>query len=226
MTLTPETIQQDLNSEDFGDRLRGVNNLRQIDPATAFEMIVPLATDSNVRVRYAAVSQIDVLGETNHEKALEVLRDRLHNDTEMDVKAAAADAIGALKLTDAFDDLHQTYHGTTDWMLRMSVIAGLGVMGDPRGFDLLKDALITPEPLVQLAAISALGDLGNADAIELLLPFVDHEDWQLRQRLVQALSKFQTVEAARQALETLSKDESEPVANYAKDCLEGAIETA
>ena len=219
MTPTPETIQKDLDSQDFGDRLRGVNNLRQIDPSLAFEMILPLVTDPNVRVRYAAVSQLDTLGTTNPEKSLEVLRDRLHNDPESDVKAAAADAIGALKLTDAFDDLQQVYNGTTDWMIRMSVIAGLGEMGDPRGFELMKDAIATPEPLVQLAAISAFGDLGNPEAIDILLPFVDHEDWQLRQRLVQALSKFQ-LKSARQALEKLAQDDMEQVANFAKDCLQ------
>ena len=218
MSFTPETIQKDLNSDDFGDRLRGVNQLRELDPKVAFPMIVPLIQDPHVRVRYAAVSQLDTLGVVDPEKSLELMRERLQNEPEADVKAAAADVIGALKLTDGYEDLVQLYNSTTDWMVRMSIVAGVGVLGDPRGFELLKEALATPEPLVQLAAVSAFGDLGDPAAIELLLPFVQNDDWQIRQRLVQALSRFDAPEATH-ALETLAQDKAEPVANYAKDCL-------
>lgn len=219
MTLTPESVQQDITSDDFGDRLRGVNSLRQLEPEIAFDLIVPVVTDSNVRVRYAAVSLLSSLGVANLPKSLELLRDRLHNDPEADVKSAAADGIGALKLTDGFDDLKQVYTNTTDWMLQMSIVAGLGEMGDPRGFDLLKDAIASDEPLVQLSAVSAFGELGNPDAIEILLTYMDSDDWQIRQRLVQAFSKFQTDET-KKALETLAQDKSEQVASYAKDCLQ------
>jgi len=34
----------------------------------------------------------------------------LFNDPEPDVQAAAADCLGALKLTEAFEDLQQLYH--------------------------------------------------------------------------------------------------------------------
>ena len=218
MSSTPETIQENLNSEDFGDRLSGVNQLRQLDPKVAFPMIVPLIQDPHVRVRYAAVSQLDTLGVADPEKSLELLRERLQNEPEADVKAAAADVIGALKLTDGFDDLVQLYNSTTDWMVRMSIVAGVGVLGDPRGFELLKEAIATPEPLVQLAAVSAFGDLGDPAAIELLVPFIANDDWQIRQRLVQALSRLDTPEST-EALQTLAKDEMEQVSNYAQECL-------
>jgi len=48
-------------------------------------------------------------GRTGLSTALTVLRDRLFNDPEPDVQAAAADW-GALKLTEAFEDLQQLYH--------------------------------------------------------------------------------------------------------------------
>ena len=219
MTSTPESVQQDLNSADFGDRLRGVNALRGLDPAVAFEMILPILTDPHVRVRYAAISQMDTLGHVNKEKSLEILRDRLNHDPEIDNQAAAADAMGALQLTEGFEDLKQAYEGTNDWMLKMSIVAGLGALGDDRGLELLIDATTSTEPLVQMAGISALGDLGNPDAIPVLLPFVSHEDWQTRQRLVQALSQFSTPETQK-ALETLAQDPMEPVSNFAKSCLE------
>ena len=35
MSITPESIKSLLDSEDFGERIRGLNQLRQIEPETA-----------------------------------------------------------------------------------------------------------------------------------------------------------------------------------------------
>ncbi|MGL5877669.1 MAG: HEAT repeat domain-containing protein, partial [Xenococcaceae cyanobacterium] len=72
--------------------------------------------------------------------------------------------------------------------------------------------------LVQTAAISSLGELGNVDAVPFLTPFVSHEDWQIRYRLVQALGHLGGLEA-NSALEILSNDEIEQVATAAKENL-------
>ena len=101
MSITPESVKELLDSEDFGMRIRGLNQLREIEVETAFKMVQPLITDDNTRVRYAAVSQLDTLGNKHKEQSLEMLRDRLFNDPEPDVQAAAADAIGGLKLVEA-----------------------------------------------------------------------------------------------------------------------------
>jgi HEAT repeat protein len=113
MSITPESVQTLLASDNLGDRLRGVNEIRQLDPAVGFPLLQNPLYDNNARVRYAAVSQLDTLGDQDLAASLEVLKDRLHNDPEYDVQAAAADAIGALKLTAAFPDLEDVYHNTT-----------------------------------------------------------------------------------------------------------------
>ncbi|NET90769.1 MAG: HEAT repeat domain-containing protein, partial [Kamptonema sp. SIO1D9] len=203
MNLTPESVQQLLNSDDFGDRLTGVNQLRQLDRAIAFEMIQPLILDKNARVRYSAASQMDTLGQENLEKSWQILRDRLLNDSEPDVQAAAADAIGALKLTEAFNDLKQVYYQSSEWLVKFSIIAALGEMGDPRGFDLLKEALESDNNLIQTSAIGSLGELGDPRAIPLLIPFATDSDWQIRYRVVQALGRLGG-EEAKLALEKLA----------------------
>lgn len=218
MTITPESVQQLLDSEDLGDRLSGINKLRSIEPKLAFEMLKPSIVDRNPRVRYAAVSQLDTLGRQDLDTSLALLRDRLLNDDEPDVQAAAADSIGGLQLTAAYEDIEQVYRQTSQWLVQFSIIAALGELGDPRGFELLKDALASGNDLVQTAAISSLGELGNIDAVPLLTPFVSHEDWQIRYRLVQALSHLGGAEA-RSTLETLSQDSVEQVAMAAKSNL-------
>lgn len=218
MSLTPADVQPLLVSDDLGDRLKGVNLLRQLDPAIAFDLIQPLVTDTNERVRYAAVSQLDPLGRQDPDVALALLRDRLENDPETDVKAAAADVIGGLQLTQAYDDLKQVYHQTSDWLLQLSIIATLGELGEPKGIELLEDALKSENGLVRVSAVSALGELGNSDAVPLLVQLVKDEDWQVRYRLVQALGKFEG-EEAKEALKILTDDPMEQVAKEATENL-------
>ncbi|HEY9668302.1 MAG TPA: HEAT repeat domain-containing protein, partial [Coleofasciculaceae cyanobacterium] len=126
MSVTRESVQELLSSEDFGQRISGVNQLRQLEPAIAFELIQPVVTDTNTRVRYAAVSQLDTLGTQDLQASLTMLRDRLLNDEEPDVQAAAADALGALKLTEAYEDMEQLYRRTPEWLVQFSIVATLG----------------------------------------------------------------------------------------------------
>ena len=215
MTNNPESVKTLLYSEDFGDRIKGINKLRNLEPTVAYELIKPLIKDDNVRVRYAAISQLDTLGNINKEESLEIVKDRLYNDPEADVRAAAADTIGGLKLTQAFPDLQKVYYETSDWLIKFSIIAALGELGNQDAFDLLIDALKSDNSLLQTTAISALGELGNPQAIDLLIPFANDEDWQVRHRLAQAFGNLRG-EKAREILEILKEDESNIVAQEAK----------
>ena len=212
---TLEQLQSMLTSENFGDRIKGINLLRTIEPADAFRLIQPLCQDSNTRVRYAAVSQLSTLGTQDPNVALNLLRSAIA-DPEPDVQAAAADSLGALKLTEAFTDLQTLYQNTPEWLVQMSVVACLGEMGDPRAFDLLKTALEEGNSLVSVSAIGALGELKDERAIPLLLPYVDSDDWQVRHRLAQALGHFVQNSDAQAALQTLAADKSDLVAETAK----------
>jgi len=218
MNVTRESVQQLLSSDDFGKRISGVNQLRQLEKSVAYELIQPVVTDKNTRVRYAAVSQLDTLGDEDLQATLSLLRDRLLNDSEPDVQAAAADALGALKLTEAYEDLKQLYHQTPEWLVQFSIVATLGELGDPRSFELLEEALNSPTSLIQTAAISSLGDLGDSRAVSLLSRFVTDSDWQIRYRVVQALAKLGGTEN-RPLLEALAKDEKEEVAKEAQAAL-------
>ena len=219
MSVTPESVQELLTSEDFGHRLSGVNQLRQLDPTIAFDLIQTAIADRNVRVRYAAVSQMSTLGQQNPAMTLEILRRCLLEDPEADVQAAAADALGALKLVAAYEDLERLYHQTSEWLVKFSIIAALGELGEPRSFSLLETALSSANELIQTAAIGSLGELGDIRALPLLIPFATNPDWQIRYRTAQALSHFNSPEA-RTTLQKLSQDEAEPVAQEAKNYLE------
>ena len=206
-----ESIAALINSENKNDRITALNLVRELEPAIAFGYIKQLVTDNNTRVRYAAVSQLATLGTEDLTESLTILRDRLVNDPEPDVQAAAADAIGALKLTDAFEDLQNLYESTPEWLVQFSIIAALGELGDPRGLNLLKTALKNPTVLIQTAAIGSIGELGDPNGVESILPFIADPDWQIRYQLARSLRNLGG-ELAAQNLAILATDEVEQVA--------------
>jgi len=220
MTITPDSVRALLQSEDYGDRLKAVNQMRELDRPIAFELIQIAANDSNPRVRYAAVSQVASLGQTDLVTAESLLKRVLTQDPEPDVQAAAADTIGGLKLTAAYPALAELYHSTPEWLVRFSIVAALGELGDKRAFELLQDALHGENDLIATAAIGALGELEDERAIPLLLGYVDSDDWQVRHRLVQALNHFSHPDAVS-ALQRLAGDESAIVAEAAAQHLAG-----
>jgi HEAT repeat protein len=206
-----ESINILINSENKGDRIKALNLVRALEPAIAFGYIKQLVTDNNTRVRYAAVSQLATLGSQDLAESLIILRDRLVNDPEPDVQAAAADAIGALKLTDAFDDLQNLYETTPEWLVQFSIVAALGELGDPRGLKLLQTALTNETVLVQTAAIGAIGELGDPNGVASILSFMTDSDWQIRYQLARSLRNLGGDLAAKN-LAILATDEVEQVA--------------
>jgi HEAT repeat protein len=215
MSVTPESVKELLSAEDFGDRMRGINQLPQLDSPTAFDLLQLVVNDRHPRVRYAAISKMDSFGGENLEASLELLRDRLLNDPEPDVQAVAADAIAALKLTSAYPDLERVYRQTSEWLVQFSIIAALGEMGDPRGFDLLQEALSSDNELIKTAALASLGELGDRRAVPLLVSFTSDPDWQIRFRVAQSLSLLDG-EESKAALAVLAQDSVEQVAQAAK----------
>jgi HEAT repeat protein len=218
MSVSVESVKELLSSENLGDRLRAVNQIRELEPKIGLELVQIAICDHSARVRYSAVSQMDTLGTQDLQLSLDILR-RLLNDPEADVQAAAADCLGALKLHEAFEELQQLYHTSPEWLVQFSIIATLGELGDPRGFELLTQALNSDNGLIQTAAISSFGELGDIQAIPLLVPYSTNSDWQVRYRVVQALIRLGGDEA-KSILATLVNDEVEAIANEAKKALQ------
>lgn len=210
-----DSITALVNSENKGDRIEALNAIRSLEPAAALDYIKQLVTDKDARVRYAAVSQLASAGSADLAASSTLLRDRLVNDPEPDVQAAAADAIGALRLTAAFDDLLHLYESTPEWLVQFSIVAALGELGEPRGLELLRTALTSDTALVQTAAIGAIGELGDPSAVADLVPFVTNPDWQIRYQLARSLRTLGG-DVAKQNLAILADDSVAQVAKEAR----------
>lgn len=218
MNVTFESVSEQLTSEDFGDRLSAVNQIRYLEAPQAYELLQKAIADQNPRVRYAAISQLSSVGNHDRETSLSLLRQALLQDSDMDVRAAAADSVGALKLTEAYDAMETLYRQTEEWLVQFSIIAALGELGEPRGYDLLVEALSGDHELIRTAAIGALGELQDSRAVPHLTVYADNPDWQVRHRVAQALGQIGG-EETRCALEALAADEVDQVAQEAKRAL-------
>lgn len=163
---------------------------RSLPLTDRFNLMCLAVKDDNPRIRYDAVSQLGSLGTIDPQLTEQVLTTALKEDPEIDVKAAAADALGALQIQTAFPLLVETYHNNQDWLLRLSIVAALGVLGVKDAFDLLVEATRDDNDLIKISGIRALGDLGDDRAIPVLTSFKDHPDWQVRHALAQALGNF------------------------------------
>ncbi|MBD2175792.1 HEAT repeat domain-containing protein [Pseudanabaena sp. FACHB-1998] len=203
--FTFESLREQLATDDVSLRMKAVHASRSLPISERFNLLLTAAIDPNTRIRYDAVSQLGSVGQIDKQKSLEILSDRLLNDPEMDVKAAAADSLGSLQLTQAFDLLKTAYHSTNDWMFQFSIIAAIGELGAPEGFELLSEALQSPNELVKIAAIGSLGDLGNPEAVNILLNLIDDPDWQVRHRVSQSLAHLGG-DDAKAGLEKLAND--------------------
>ncbi|MDX1978442.1 MAG: HEAT repeat domain-containing protein [Pseudanabaenaceae cyanobacterium bins.68] len=226
MTVTLASLKQKLQEAELGDRLRVMGEARILPLDQRFELACLAKDDVNARIRYDAISQLSSLGHQDLGKALTVLRDRLLNDPETDVRAAAADSIAALKLTEAFEELVAAFRDSNEWLMQFSVIAALGELGDRRAFAVLTEALAHPESLVRLAAIGALGELGDPRALPFLVPLAADQEWDVRHRVVQALGNLANLDdpvldqgQIQALIQELSQDHAPQVADAAKALL-------
>ena len=214
MTITPESVSALLSSESQGDRIRGVNQLRELDKSIAYQLVQTPIQDKNTRVRYAAVSLMDTLGDVDLVKSLEILRNCLQ-DAEYDVQAAAADALGGLKLKESLPELIDLYHKTEEWLLKLSIVAALGSMEDLRALPLFAESLESSVELIKMTTVQAIGDLCDPAGVDLLAKVVAEPDTQIRFRVAEALGKIGG-EQAQVLLKQLANDADPQVAEQAQ----------
>lgn len=185
-------VHEQLCSKDFLERIRGINRIDEIETASdQIEALLPIATeDPNQQVRYAAISRMSSLDETKlsaaeTERVLAACRFVLVNDSETQCQAGAADAIAGLKLLGGFEDLVNTFERTDDWMLKFSIAAGMGEMGDARAFGFLTgvlEKLDESDMLLLAAVIGALGELGDQRGLEVVERYLENEDSAVKER--------------------------------------------
>lgn len=143
--------------------------------------IARLAAPTGMRGRLASLLQGSV-----DERVIEALIQRLA-DPAPEVRVRAARALGNLKSRQAIPRLQETLKDEV-LEVRREAASSLGKILDPRAIPALASALDDPD--LRLTVIWALGNIGDGEAVPLLLPLVESRDRYVRYSAMQALKKL------------------------------------
>lgn len=205
-------IERQLESSNSKDRLLALAALKDVPAEKAVPLIKKVLYDEMLPVRSMAIF---ALGVKKTEESLPILVSLLETDPDYGIRADAAGALGYLNDIRAFEPLARAFYEDTQWLVRFSAAVSLGNLGDIRAKNLLLEALRSEEPVLQQAAIAALGEIRAEDCLNDILEFVASPDWLMRQRLAESLSNFPHNEKAISALQFLARDSHPQVAETA-----------
>ncbi len=155
-----------LHGEFFTVRAAAATALASIGDSRALEALLAAMQDPEPSVRSAAVLAV---ASFNLPATFETLAPLLLDDPKIEVRQAAARALGATRHPSALPLLIEALHDSFWWYERESTAADLldaiQNMGEP-AIPLLVDALTDPERAVRRFAASLLGRLHAASAVE------------------------------------------------------------
>ena len=152
------------------------------------------------------------------------LAEALVSDDSPPVRAAAAEALGALGDPAALPQLAEVLDSDDSPPVRANAAQALGSLGDPAALPQLTEALDSDDsPPVRANAAQALGSLGDPAAIPQLTEALDSDDSPpVRAAAAQALGSLGDPAALPQLAEALDSDDSAPVRAAAAQAL-GAL---
>lgn len=211
-----DQISAQLESENSKDRMLALAMLRDVESEKAAPLIRKVINDDNLQIRSMAVF---AMGIKPDEETFDILIRLVETDPDYGIRADAAGALGYLEDQRAFPVLVRAFYEDTDWLVRFSSAVALGNLKDPRAHDVLVEALKSEEVVIQQAAIAAIGEVGDVDAVDDILNFAQAEDWLVRQRLAEALAHLPSPKT-EPALRFLERDAHPQVAQAARISLQ------
>ena len=144
---------------------------------------------------------IPILGLERYKVAVQCLIDRLSDD-DANVRAVAAEALGAIRAREAVERL---LAGLDDCAgVRRVIITALGQISDERAVPPLIEVLRGRDSGVRVSAASALGKMNSAPATDALLEVLPHSVGRLRIALIEALAKLRERRALQYLIESLN----------------------
>ena len=189
-----------LNDQEPVVRVTAAHAIVSLPSDEAAALLIPLLKDKLEFVRREATR---ALGQTTSRSAVAPLTDLLANDKEASVRTAAAIALGQIKDDSAVPTLVQVLSGTSDkkkskspeneFVLRAAAQA-LGEIRNRAAVNVLITTLTNDaqSPDVRRAAATALGMIGDIQAIPALKAALESNDPYLSEAAHDAIRKLQS----------------------------------
>ncbi len=166
-------------------RLKAVSAFRQFRSASATAPLLLLLDDANVQIRQRAV---DSLGEIGNAGSLDRLLVALRADSAVEVRMAAAKALGLLKSPKALKALEEALDD--DLTVRCRAISALGDIGDASSLPALLAMLKDPTPEVRYHASQSLAEIGHQNSRKPLEDLLGDDNPMVRRGAAKALIKL------------------------------------
>jgi len=201
-----EQIKQALNSDDPQQRMKGIRELRNQEADIASPLLLKHINDEEFLVRsFVAMG----LGRKQSDKAFEALLLMSQQDKDPNVRAEAANSISFYGDI-AIPHLRKMYEFDNHWLVRRSIIAAIVDLKCPQELlEICQIGLAGEDEPVMESCLSALGLLAGskqeAEALQLLLSFLDDNSWRIRLQVAKSLGRYKNPEAIA-ALTKLKQD--------------------
>lgn len=211
-------IAAQLQSATVRERVLAMIELQKetVSAQAALPLLKQALLDDNVQIRGMAAF---TLGIKRTPENLAILVQILATDADPNMRAMAAGALGYLEDGRSLSPLRRAFYEDESWLVQFSAAIALGNLKDSQAIAILLEALDRPEPLLQEAAIMALGEIGAVETVDRLLPFANAEDWMLRKRLAEALGNLPVLHS-QTTLHRLRHDPNPQVSEAATIALE------
>jgi len=161
---------------------------------TAIEALIALGTEATNHLIKAFETDnhdvrkfiIDIFGVTTDIRAMPVFLKAIHDEDE-NIQAAAVEHLGNLKSPLVVDTLLSVLGGDNIW-LSFHAIEALGKIGDERVVDRLV-SLLEEKPL-RKSIIKALGQIGRADSLPSIIPYIKDESRSVREQTLLSIMRY------------------------------------
>jgi HEAT repeat protein len=171
-----------------------------IKNAEAIKFLINALTDENWQVREKAAQALGKFGDkSSTEPLIKALEDK------SEVRDAALTALSMIKDERAVEPLINLYNAkTTEDFLRQNILESLGIIGNPRGFQIVLNALKDVNKEIQASAVRALGWFGDSKAFEPLLEMIDNDEIFVAAYATQSLGQIRDERALEPLLNLLT----------------------
>jgi HEAT repeat protein len=213
-----ERLKFSLKDERSQVRRAAVEALGTVDSPEALEVLRLALTDEDATVRREAVQRV---GRSRGPEILPTLLPMLQ-DEDLWVRVRAIQAVADQASPEAHEVLLRTVERESAGPVKLAAIRALGEAKSPGAVDVFLSLADSGDRETRMASIEALGKSRGETAVEKIVQSLGDEDWGLRSAAVRALQPFADREKVRTALETVAREDADPmVRKTASDLLGG-----
>jgi eukaryotic-like serine/threonine-protein kinase len=212
----PETIRhliEVLKDENEFARRAAVEVLNEIGDAKSVKFLLEAIKDDDWWVRSRAG---DALGKIGGPKVIDAVL-LLVRDRDDNIRRAAIEILNQTKDERAVNHLIDATKDP-DWWVSERAVDALADIGSKRALPRLTEMLQTTPPRSLPIVVHAIGKLGEARHVELLLPLLTRPEKEIRVEVIQALARVsdsQRAEHVRLQLQAQAQSQDETVAKAA-----------